>query len=128
MLSAPGLGRAPAGDEVVRVHQPHVDGRTDRDAPPLHDAPVEVGGGRPDFFLGAELPGGLRQPPVVLGHIDDRRPEQRVTGLPMQQLSSMIGRQLPLFSLIVPFWVVCAMVGWRGMLGVWPAALAGCQI
>jgi lactate permease len=35
----------------------------------------------------------------------------------------MIGRQLPVFSLIVPFWVVCAMSGVRGMLQVWPAAL-----
>jgi len=39
------------------------------------------------------------------------------------KLSSMVGRQLPFFSLIVPFWVVWAQAGWRGMLGVWPAAL-----
>jgi lactate permease len=41
----------------------------------------------------------------------------------LRQLSAMVGRQLPFFSLIVPFWVVCAFAGWRGMLGVWPAAL-----
>src|ERR1044071_9337683 len=41
----------------------------------------------------------------------------------LHQLSAMVGRQLPFFSLIVPFWVVWAMAGWRGMLGVWPAAL-----
>src|SRR6185503_7687447 len=35
----------------------------------------------------------------------------------------MVGRQLPFFSLIIPFWVVWAMAGFRGMLGVWPAAL-----
>jgi len=29
----------------------------------------------------------------------------------------MVGRQLPLFSLIVPFWVVWAFAGWRGMIG-----------
>jgi lactate permease len=46
-----------------------------------------------------------------------------VTGLDVRQLSAMVGRQLPFFSLIVPFWVVWAMAGWRGMLGVWPAAL-----
>jgi lactate permease len=46
-----------------------------------------------------------------------------VTGLDLHQLSSMVGRQLPVFSLIVPFWVVWAMAGWRGMLGVWPVAL-----
>ena len=39
------------------------------------------------------------------------------------KLSAMVGRQLPFFSLIVPFWVVWAFAGWRGMLGVWPAAL-----
>lgn len=41
----------------------------------------------------------------------------------LRHLSAMVGRQLPFFSLIVPFWVVCAFAGWRGMLGVWPAAL-----
>ena len=46
-----------------------------------------------------------------------------VTGISEITLSQMIGRQLPFFSLIVPFWVVWAMCGWRGMLGVWPAAL-----
>jgi lactate permease len=39
------------------------------------------------------------------------------------KLSAMVGRQLPFFSLLVPFWVVWAFAGWRGMLGVWPAAL-----
>jgi len=46
-----------------------------------------------------------------------------VTGLDLHALSAMAGRQLPFFSLIVPFWVVWAYAGWRGMLGVWPAAL-----
>jgi lactate permease len=46
-----------------------------------------------------------------------------VTGLDLHQLSAMVGRQLPFFSLIVPFWVVWAFAGWRGTLGVWPAAL-----
>ena len=47
----------------------------------------------------------------------------KVTGLDEMALSQMVGRQLPFFSVLVPFWVVCAMSGWRGMLGVWPAAL-----
>lgn len=47
-----------------------------------------------------------------------------ITGLDLLKLSSMVGRQLPLFSLIVPFWLVAAQAGWRGMLGVWPACLA----
>ena len=35
----------------------------------------------------------------------------------------MVGRQLPFFSLIVPFWLIWAYAGRRGMLGVWPAIL-----
>jgi lactate permease len=46
-----------------------------------------------------------------------------VTGYDELLLSKMVGRQLPFFSLLVPFWVVWAMAGFRGMLGVWPAAL-----
>ena len=45
----------------------------------------------------------------------------KVTGLPLEQLSAMAGRQLPLFSLIVPFWLIWAFVGFRRMLEVWPA-------
>lgn len=49
-----------------------------------------------------------------------------VTGLDLHELSGMIGRQLPFFSVIVPFWLICAFAGWRGMLQVWPAiAVAG---
>lgn len=47
----------------------------------------------------------------------------KVTGIDELTLSQMVGRQLPFFSLLVPFWVVWAQAGWRGMLGVWPAAL-----
>ena len=47
----------------------------------------------------------------------------KVTGLPEMQLSAMAGRQLPLFSLIVPAWMVCTMSGWQGLRGVWPAVL-----
>jgi len=46
-----------------------------------------------------------------------------VTGIPDTELSKMIGRQLPFFSLLVPFWVTWAYAGFRGMLGVWPVAL-----
>jgi lactate permease len=35
----------------------------------------------------------------------------------------MVGRQLPLFSLIVPFWLIWAYAGFRGMVEVWPAVL-----
>ena len=46
-----------------------------------------------------------------------------VTGLDLGELSGMIGRQLPFFSLIVPFWLIWAFVGFRKMLEVWPAVL-----
>jgi lactate permease len=46
-----------------------------------------------------------------------------VTGLDVNLLSSMVGRQLPFFSVIVPFWLVWAMAGWKGMKEVWPACL-----
>jgi lactate permease len=46
-----------------------------------------------------------------------------VTGFDPFILGAMVGRQLPLFSLIVPFWVIWAFAGWRGMMGVWPAIL-----
>jgi lactate permease len=47
----------------------------------------------------------------------------KVTGLNEGLLSAMAGRQLPFFSVLVPFWLVWAMAGFRGMLGVWPACL-----
>ena len=46
-----------------------------------------------------------------------------VTGLDVHALSAMVGRLLPPFSLIVPFWLVTAYAGWRRMLAVWPALL-----
>jgi lactate permease len=46
-----------------------------------------------------------------------------VTGLDPYILGAMVGRQLPFFSLLVPFWVVWAFAGWRGMMAVWPAIL-----
>jgi lactate permease len=47
----------------------------------------------------------------------------QITGLDLHLLSAMVGRQLAVFSLIIPFWLVAAQAGWRGMLGVWPACL-----
>jgi len=46
-----------------------------------------------------------------------------VTGLPLLDLSAMIGRQLPFFSIIVPFWLIIAFAGWRGAMQIWPAIL-----
>ena len=47
----------------------------------------------------------------------------QVTGLDPYILGAMVGRQLPVFSLIVPFWVVWAFAGWKGMKDIWPAIL-----
>jgi len=49
----------------------------------------------------------------------------KVTGMSELQLSAMAGRQLPLFSLIVPAWLVWVLAGWRATLQIWPA-LAVC--
>jgi lactate permease len=46
-----------------------------------------------------------------------------VTGLDPYLLGAMVGRQLPFFSLIVPFWLICVFAGWRGMREIWPAIL-----
>jgi len=44
-----------------------------------------------------------------------------VSGLPESDLNAMIGRMLPIMCLIVPFWLVRAMVGWRETFEVLPA-------
>lgn len=46
-----------------------------------------------------------------------------VTGLDLYELSGMVGRQLPFFSVIVPFWLVWAFVGFRKMIEIWPPIL-----
>src|SRR6266700_3261781 len=46
-----------------------------------------------------------------------------VSGLPESDLSAMIGRILPITGIIVPFWLVRAMVGWAETLEVLPAIL-----
>lgn len=46
-----------------------------------------------------------------------------VTELDLHELSGMVGRQLPFFSLIVPFWLIWAFAGFRRMIEVWPPIL-----
>ena len=46
-----------------------------------------------------------------------------VTGLPAHSLSAMVGRQLPLFALVLPFYAIVLVTGWRGLRTAWPAAL-----
>jgi lactate permease len=46
-----------------------------------------------------------------------------VSGLPETDLNAMLGRILPITAIIVPFWLVRAMVGWRETFEVLPAIL-----
>jgi lactate permease len=47
----------------------------------------------------------------------------KVTGIPETKLAMMVGRQLPIFSLIVPLWLVWVMAGRKRAMEVWPAWL-----
>ena len=47
----------------------------------------------------------------------------KVHGYDVLEISAMVGRQLPFFSLLVPFWLIWAFAGWRGMKEIWPAVL-----
>jgi lactate permease len=44
-----------------------------------------------------------------------------VTGMPEFPFGAMAGRILPIFSAILPCWLVTTMVGWRKAREVWPA-------
>ncbi len=44
-----------------------------------------------------------------------------VTGFDPYVLGAMVGRQLPFFSFIVPFWLIWVFAGFRGMMQIWPA-------
>src|SRR6476646_1889676 len=46
-----------------------------------------------------------------------------VTSIDARVLSAMVGRQLPIFSMIVPFWLIWAYAGFRRTLEIWPALL-----
>lgn len=46
-----------------------------------------------------------------------------VTGIDPFLLGAMVGRQLPFFSVLVPFWLIWVFAGWRGMIQIWPAIL-----
>jgi lactate permease len=47
----------------------------------------------------------------------------KVHGYDLMALSAMVGRQLPFFSLLVPFWLIWAFAGRKGMMEIWPAIL-----
>ena len=93
------------------------------------------GGGAPVAIAGAFLMGLGFSPfqsatlcliantaPVAWGGVGNPiRTLAGVTGLPEAQFSAMAGRILPPLSLILPFWLVRTMVGWRETFQVWPA-------
>ncbi|MEJ5999764.1 L-lactate permease [Paucibacter soli] len=47
----------------------------------------------------------------------------KVHGYDLMAVSGMIGRQLPFFSLLVPFWLIWAFAGRKAMWEIWPAIL-----
>jgi len=47
----------------------------------------------------------------------------KVHGYDLMAVTGMIGRQLPLFSLMVPFWLIWAFAGRKAMMEIWPAIL-----
>jgi L-lactate permease len=47
----------------------------------------------------------------------------KVTGIEAMKIGAMTGRQLPLLSLMVPFWIIMIMDGWKGVRETWPALL-----
>lgn len=58
--------------------------------------------------------GALGVPITVLG---------AVTSMPADTLGAMVGRQLPLFALLLPFYVTVIYSGWRSLGQLWPALL-----
>jgi lactate permease len=61
--------------------------------------------------------GALGTPIIALG---------AVTGYSEVVLGAQVGRILPFFSVLVPFWLVWAYAGFKGMFEIWPAiAVAG---
>jgi len=48
---------------------------------------------------------------------------QQVTDLDIRALSATVGALLAAFSFSIPFLIVVMLAGWRGLLGIWPAAL-----
>ena len=47
----------------------------------------------------------------------------KVHGYDLMEVTAMIGRQLPFFSLLVPFWLIWAFAGRKAMMEIWPAIL-----
>lgn len=53
--------------------------------------------------------------PIVVG--------SAVSGVDMMAMSKMVGRQLPFFSIIVPFYMAVVIAGWKKAVEIWPILL-----
>jgi lactate permease len=63
--------------------------------------------------------------PVAFGGLGNPiRTLTAVTGLPEADFSAMVGRILPLTTLVLPFWLVRVFANWRETAAVWPGLLA----
>jgi lactate permease len=96
-----------------------------------------AGGGAPVAIAGAMMVGLGFNPfaaavlcliantaPVAFGGVGNPiRVLVAVTGLGEADLSAMVGRILPATAVILPFWLVRSMTGWRNTLAVWPGML-----
>ncbi len=49
----------------------------------------------------------------------------QVSGVETMEISQMVGRQLPFMVIIVLFWMMAIMDGWRGVKETWPAVIVG---
>ena len=49
----------------------------------------------------------------------------QVSGVDTMEISQMVGRQLPFMVIIVLFWIMAIMDGWRGVKETWPAVIVG---
>lgn len=58
--------------------------------------------------------GALGTPVITLANVH---------GYDLMEVTAMIGRQLPFFSLLVPFWLIWAFAGRKAMWEIWPAIL-----
>lgn len=47
----------------------------------------------------------------------------KVHGYDLMEVTAMVGRQLPFFSVLVPFWLIWAFAGRKAMMEIWPIIL-----
>ncbi|TYK72582.1 L-lactate permease [Comamonas sp. Z3] len=78
---------------------------------PLHAAGLCLIGNTAPVAFGA-----MGIPVIVAG---------QVSGVDVMAISQMAGRQLPFMTIIVLFWLMAIMDGWRGVKETWPAVLVG---